>query len=126
MFRSEMIYLTIDGDDIGHKITSAYLINSTTELVRINDLVQEKTRCIAEYLRKENFIIHFCAADGVAASIEYELDMRRIFSQIEKIAGGEITFSAGVGASLREAYVALLYAKNTGKKRLCDFRDIEA
>ncbi|HBN8607676.1 TPA: mCpol domain-containing protein [Pseudomonas aeruginosa] len=121
-----MIYLTIDGDDIGHKITSAYLINSTTDLVRINDLVQEKTRCIAEYLRKENFVIHFCAADGVAASIEYELDMRRIFSQIEKIAGGEITFSAGVGTSLREAYVALLYAKNTGKKRLCDFRDIEA
>ncbi|MEN1335932.1 mCpol domain-containing protein, partial [Pseudomonas aeruginosa] len=54
---------------------------------------EEKTRCIADYLRKENFVIHFCAADGVAASIEYELDMRRIFGQIEKIAGGEITFS---------------------------------
>lgn len=119
-----MKYLTIDGDDIGQKITTAYLSNNTTELVRVNNLVQESTKSIAEYLRTEGFDIHFCAADGVAGSIADDFDIVEIFRQIRKIAGSEITFSAGVGSSLREAYVALLYAKSSGKKKLCDFKEI--
>ncbi|WP_151720058.1 mCpol domain-containing protein, partial [Gemmobacter serpentinus] len=43
---------------------------------------------------------------------------------IESIGGSEISFSVGVGKSLRESYVALLYAKSTGKARVCDFNSI--
>jgi GGDEF domain-containing protein len=120
-----MRYLTIDGDDIGQKIAAAYLSNSTTELVRVNNMVQESTHLIAEFLRLEGFAIHFCAADGVAASIAYDFDIGQISAEIEKIADSEITFSAGVGNSLREAYIALLFAKSSGKNKFCDFKEID-
>lgn len=120
----DMKYITIDGDDIGQKITTAYLSNSTAELVRVNNLVQEKTKSIAQYLKLEGFDIHFCAADGVAASIGRDFDVGEVFDKIMEIAGSEITFSAGVGSSLRDAYIAILYAKSSGKNKLCNFRDI--
>ena len=121
----DMRYLTIDGDDIGQKIAAAYLTNNTAELIRVNNLVQESTHFIAEFLRLEGFAIHFCAADGVAASITHDFDLNQISAEIEKIADSEITFSAGVGSSLREAYIALLFAKSSGKNKFCDFREID-
>lgn len=121
----DMKYITIDGDDIGQKIAAAYLTNNTAELVRVNDLVQERTHFIAEFLRLEGFAIHFCAADGVTASIAYDFDVDQISAKIEKIADSEITFSAGVGNSLREAYIALLFAKSSGKNKFCEFGEID-
>ena len=120
-----MKFVTIDGDDIGQKITSAYLTNNAKELVRVNDLVQEKTKSIAHFLKSQGFEILFCAADGVAGSICSEFDKNIIFSQIKKIAEQEISFSVGVGTTLREAYIALLSAKSSGKGRLHDFSDME-
>jgi Na+(H+)/acetate symporter ActP len=120
-----MKFVTIDGDDIGQKITSAYLNNDVQELVRVNNLVQEKTQLIAGFLRSQGFKILFCAADGVAGSICTEFDNDVIFSQIEKISEQEVFFSVGVGMTLREAYIALLSAKSSGKGRLHDFSDMD-
>ena len=121
----KMKFVTIDGDDIGQKITSAYLNNNVQELVRVNNLVQEKTQLIAEFLRSHGFDILFCAADGVAGSICTEFDNEVIFAQIEKISEQEVSFSVGVGITLREAYIALLSAKSSGKGRLHDFSDMD-
>lgn len=54
-----MNYITIDGDDIGQKITSAYLGNNVKELIGVNNLVQDKTRQIAAYLKSQGFEIIF-------------------------------------------------------------------
>ena len=116
-----MNYITIDGDDIGQKITSAYLSNNVTELIRVNDLVQDKTEQIAAFLKSQGFEIIFCAADGVAATIKSEIDVEYLYSQIQRISGNELSFSAGAGNSLREAYVALLSAKSSGKGKLQSF-----
>jgi hypothetical protein len=118
-------YITIDGDDIGQKITSAYLTNNVYELIRVNDLVKEKTELIAAYLESEGFEIIFCAADGVAGVTQSELDNRAIYSEIKKIAEDELSFSVGVGDTLRDAYVALLSAKSSGKGQLHNFNDME-
>lgn len=120
-----MRYLTIDGDDIGQKIAAAYLTNNTAELIRVNNLVQESTHLIAEFLRLKGFAIHFCAADGVTASIAHDFELNKISAEIEKFVDSEITFSAGAGNSLREAYVALLFAKSSGKNKFCDFREVD-
>ena len=117
-----MKYISIDGDDVGQKITSSYLRNDLSELSAINEMVNKKTKLIADFLRNQGFIIIFCAADGVAA---YQQDNSSednfIFDSIASIAGKEMSFSIGVGSNLRESYIALLLAKSKGKARLCNF-----
>lgn len=120
-----MNYITVDGDDVGQKITSAYLKNNVVELIRVNNLVQAKTRQIADYLKSQGFEIIFCAADGVAGVTESKIDTKYIYSEIKRIAEHELSFSVGVGGTLRDAYVALLCAKSSGKAQLQNFKDME-
>lgn len=117
-----MIYITIDGDDIGQMITSSYLKNDLHELSRINRVVNEKTLLISKFLKEQGFNIIFCAADGVAGFIDQiAIDKVFIFDSIKSLAEPELSFSAGIGSTLQEAYVALLSAKSNGKCCLHDF-----
>lgn len=120
-----MTYITIDGDDIGQMITSSYLKNDLNELNRINNLVNKKTQLISKFLEEQGFNIIFCAADGVAGYSEIEvLDEGFIYNSIKFIASPELSFSAGMGATLREAYVALLSAKSNGKRCMHNFSNL--
>ncbi|EOQ61119.1 hypothetical protein F935_03465 [Acinetobacter calcoaceticus ANC 3811] len=122
-----MLYLTIDGDDIGQMITSSYLKNDIYELSRINRVVNEKTHLISIFLREQGFNIIFCAADGVAGYIDRSaIDKKFIFDSIESLAEPELHFSAGIGSTLQEAYIALLSAKSSGKRCIHDFSQISS
>jgi len=114
-------YITIDGDDVGRKITANYLKNDVVGLVKLSHELETTTHRIAGLLRENGFDVIFCAADGVAASCGHEPDFLEIFSKIQKISPDSINFSAGVGGSLKDAYVALLDAKSNGKNRLCNY-----
>lgn len=117
-----MIYITIDGDDIGQMITSSYLKNDLHELSKINRVVNEKTLLISKFLKEQGFDIIFCAADGVAGFIDQiAIDKVFIFDSIKSLAEPELSFSAGIGTTLQEAYIALLSAKSNGKCCLHDF-----
>jgi hypothetical protein len=117
-----MKYITIDGDDVGQRITSAYLTNDLITLSKVNDLVNHKTFLIAEFLVECGFTIIFRAADGVAGYYENDdVDENFIYAAIKRIANNEMTFSAGIGSDLRESYIALLFAKSSGKARLQNF-----
>ncbi|WP_323117084.1 mCpol domain-containing protein [Klebsiella quasivariicola] len=120
-----MIYITIDGDDIGQMITSSYLKNDVNELSRINSIVNEKTKKIAKLIESQGFRIIFCAADGVAGFTNKDnIDTDLIYSSIKFISEPELHFSAGIGSTLQEAYIALLSAKSSGKKCLHRFSDL--
>lgn len=119
-----MLYVAIDGDDIGRKITSCYLKNDIKSLVEINNLVQSKVQGIAGILIKNGFSIIFCAADGVAGFSTKTKDVGEIFETIQKFGAPELSFSAGVGSDLKEAYIALMFAKSTGKSKICTYDEI--
>lgn len=120
-----MIYVAIDGDDIGRKLASSYLANRPDNLKATKDLIDIKTRKISELLSSLGYDVFFCAADGVTGALEADkINSSSLYQEIESIGGREISFSVGVGKSLRESYVALLYAKSTGKARVCDFNSI--
>ncbi|WP_288418914.1 mCpol domain-containing protein [uncultured Acinetobacter sp.] len=122
-----MLYLTIDGDDIGQMITSSYLKNDIYELSRINSIVNEKTHLISNFLREQGFNIIFCAADGVAGYIDRSaIDKKFIFDSIESLAEPKLHFSAGISSTLQEAYIALLSAKSSGKRCIHDFSQISS
>lgn len=113
-----MVYVTIDGDDVGQKISAAYLLNNVDELIKINALVNVATLDISRILVEYGFKIIFRAADGVAGTIGNDsIDLREIFNNIQKIPCDGITFSMGSGSTLKDSYVALITAKSNGKNQ---------
>ncbi len=120
-----MKYISIDGDDIGRKISSFYLRNDVNKLKQISNDLELSTRKISDLLVSNGFVILFRAADGVVASIDkMEISFDELFASINKLAPNGISFSAGVGDSLRDAYIALLAAKSNGKNRLYFYSDV--
>lgn len=122
-----MHYLVIDGDDVGQKLAACYLSNDFDSLIKIKEIIDQKTQSVSKMLRERQYQILFCAADGVTAcSDECLLDDSELFNSVSEVAGKELTFSVGVGRTLREAYIALLYAKSTGKSRIVNFKSMDA
>lgn len=120
-----MLYITIDGDDIGQRISRYYLSNDAEKLAELNELMRETTGLISEYLEGIGFLIIFCGADGVAGyANSLQISESEIFHQVSSIAKKCATFSIGIGGSLRESYVALMAAKSLGKARLYNYKNL--
>jgi hypothetical protein len=119
------MYIVIDGDDSGRKITACYINNDEPRLRQISADLQSASLSISDLLSGHGFQIVFCAADGVAAATS-RIDVKwdELFRSVREIAPHGFTFSAGVGDDLQEAYIALLNAKCLGKDRLEQFGDI--
>tara|TARA_R110000751_G_scaffold307855_1_gene432803 strand:- start:1220 stop:1618 length:399 start_codon:yes stop_codon:yes gene_type:complete len=118
-------YISIDGDDVGRKITSYYLSNDCNGLEELSSSIRASTKAISVKLQEHGFDIIFCAADGVAASTKQDIDMKSIFSEIRKISPNGVTFSAGSGSSIRESYIALISAKSNGKNCLHEYSTLD-
>lgn len=119
---SATVYLTIDGDDIGRKITSCYLENDELKLAEISSILTYTVREISSLLQTEGFKLIFSAADGiVGVSTNREIDLTGLFQKVQRLAPDGITFSAGAGRDLKDAYCALTYAKCKGKNNLVDW-----
>jgi hypothetical protein len=120
------MYIAVDGDDSGKKIAACYINNDEIKLSQISKDLERSARSISELLQTNGFRIIFCAADGVAAVTSLaEVSFLNLFERIRQLAPSGFTFSAGVGNSLHEAYVALLNAKSLGKNKLSYFDDIK-
>lgn len=118
------MYISIDGDDVGRKITSCYITNNRQMLEKISNDLVKSTNEIATLLVKEGFTVIFCAADGVVATSDKYSDVRGLFKKIQALSPENSTFSAGVGENLRNAYLALLNSKSNGKNTICVFEEI--
>ena len=120
-----MKYISIDGDDVGRKITSCYLSNDRNGLAELSQSLQVSTKAISIKLQEHGFDVIFCAADGVVASTVLDVDLKFIFTEIREISPVGVTFSAGAGANLRESYIALTSAKCNGKNCLHEYSALD-
>lgn len=120
------MFIIIDGDDIGRKITSCYLSNNEARLGQISDVMSNAVAEVAKILRENRFRVIFCAADGVVATIDTDVDALSIFERIRQVAPEGFTFSAGIGQTLQQAYLALMHAKCSGKNTLSDYSLIKS
>jgi hypothetical protein len=118
-------YLTIDADDIGRKITFQYLNNSPSELNKLSVSLDESTKRISSLLTDLGFQVIFCAADGIAGFTKEKIDFSALFDSVSDQSPVEFSYSAGVGGTLREAYMALMLAKSDGKNCLRFFDDLK-
>ncbi|WP_415349815.1 mCpol domain-containing protein [Clostridium perfringens] len=116
-----MIYAYIDGDDIGLRIEHSFMSNDEVALKNINNDVKLMVDKITKYLIENKAKIIFSGADGIICKSD-ELDIKRIIEFIRNIGKG-ISFSIGVGSSLREAFLALRYAKASGKNIAAEYNN---
>ncbi|WP_186076881.1 mCpol domain-containing protein [Burkholderia gladioli] len=120
------MFITIDGDDIGQRITKYYLDNDTKSLSELNQKMIETTHRISSYLEQLGFSIIFCGADGVAGYTEISpISENEIFKEISALGKECATFSAGTGDTLRESYIALMAAKSHGKAQIYSYQNLE-
>jgi GGDEF domain-containing protein len=117
-------YISIDGDDVGRRITACYISNNEKGLQEISKNLETSTRKISSLLVSLGFKVLFCAADGVVASTEKTVNFTNLFESISSLAPEGISYSAGVGDTLREAYIALQAAKSNGKNRFYECSEI--
>ena len=108
-----MKYIYIDGDDIGLMIEKCFMGNDEKNLKKINTTINRAITQLTEYLTKEGCDIIFSGADGIIFK-KQNPNTAAILSHINTI-NTSITFSIGVGNSLREAFLALRFAKANGK-----------
>lgn len=119
-----MAFISIDGDDIGRRITALYLTNDREGLTSFVNNVNDNVQSITDALENGGHKIIFSAADGVVAEIIGDIDTAELYRKIADVGAPKLTFSAGVGDTLQECYVALLAAKSEGKARLRRYKDI--
>lgn len=115
------MFIVIDGDDIGRKITSCYLSNDEVKLEQISSVMSVTVGEVARVLRENGFRVIFCAADGVVGATQADVDASIVFRNVQQIAPKGFTFSAGTGRTLQQAYLALMHAKCSGKNMLSDY-----
>jgi hypothetical protein len=116
-----MEYIIIDGDDIGRRITSCYITNDEKQLAKISIEMSSTVIKISQLLQEAGYQVIFCAADGVVGMNPNQVDLKALFDRIRSLAPNGVTFSAGAGESLRQAYLALTHAKCSGKNLLINY-----
>lgn len=110
-------YISIDGDDIGHKIARCYLENSEDALTQIHRELDEIVIQICNFLKNAKLQIIFCAADGIVCKGR-QLDTEQFVKYMASVGKPSYTFSAGIGIDLQTSYFALKYAKAMGKDKV--------
>lgn len=108
-----MNYIYIDGDNIGLKIEQSFLNNNEAELIEINFKVINAVKQISFYLKSCNQEIIFSGADGIISK-GIEINIHDLLKTVRTI-DPDLTFSIGIGSSLKESYIALRYAKSYKK-----------
>ncbi|MBE9092446.1 mCpol domain-containing protein [Tychonema sp. LEGE 07203] len=116
-----MQYVYIDGDDIGLKIEKSFMTNNEAELRVVNVEVNRAVSTISNQLKDRGFDIIFCGADGIICKKD-KIDIKALHSYISDL-NFSIRFSVGIGNTLREAFLALRYAKSNGKNGIAIFED---
>lgn len=114
-----MIYAYIDGDDVGLRIEKAFMDNNEDSLNEINHLVSSRINLIVEYLKMNDCMIIFNAADGIIFKSK-NIDIEKLLSFIKNLST-ELSFSMGLGNCLQDAFLALRYAKSSGKNASVTF-----
>jgi chaperonin GroEL (HSP60 family) len=107
------MYAYIDGDDIGLKIENSFMENDEVRLEYINESVKETVKKINLELESNDYKIIFGGADGIICKRK-DINVKEILYMVRRISK-ELTFSIGAGMSLRDAFLALRYAKSSGK-----------
>lgn len=127
MYKKEYYYLAIDGDDVGKKIEFYILSNKMDKLTSFSTQYKEAMKWLQRILTIQlKSQIIFSGGDSIFLKIPVK---HCDISLVEQISldfkkKSQCSISMGIGDSTIQAYLALKFAKVSGKDCLKSFRDI--
>lgn len=111
-----MYYAILDGDKIGDLLARAYLANDEEGLSQIDVSLRNGLKRVEVLLQEMNFRIITSGADGITLFGYIDSPERLLSAILRELE--PYSFSIGVGSTLRDAFVALRYAKACGRGRV--------
>ncbi len=117
-----MKYIGIDGDNIGSKIELYFLENNEESIQIFSGIVEKTVQLVALQLKELGMTIIFSGGDSILCRSD-TIDIEKLRSIITVEAKNEIRFSVGIGETMKQAYIALKYAKTSGKDRIVILED---
>jgi GTP cyclohydrolase III len=117
-----MKYIGIDGDNIGSRI-ELYLLEDNEQSIQAFSKTVEKTIAyLSNKLKKEGMTIIFSGGDSILCRSD-ETDVEKLCNTLSIESESGIQFSIGIGGTMQQAYMALKYAKTSGKDRIVILED---
>lgn len=116
-----MIYIGIDGDNVGTKIEKSLLENDEINVARVSEEITNSVKKITNYLKIINFKIIFSTGDDILCKGE-SIEIDKLSDFLAEIKNTN-TFSVGIGNTLEKTYVALKYAKSIGKNKIVKYTE---
>jgi hypothetical protein len=113
--RSKYRYMIFDGDQIGDHIAKCYLCNDESALRDLDIGLRQRMAIAEDFLRSTGCDMIACGADGITCK-GLNLSPPLCCPELSGIVA-PYTFSIGFGASLREAFICLRFAKASGRNR---------
>jgi len=111
-------YYSFDGDQVGRRIQTLILENDVPALVRLSRTVTACVADLGEALSGLGCEVLFAAGDSVMAIGPADLPVHRLPLQVDGL-----TFSVGIGATPREALIALARAKTSGRGQTARYEE---
>lgn len=108
-----MLYVILDGDDIGLKIEKSFMENDESSLKQVNEDIKRIVSFISNYFVEEGLEIIFAGADGIICKGD-DINIKELSIFVKKECL-PYTFSIGIGDTLKSAFMALRYAKSINK-----------
>lgn len=115
------MYVSVDGDDIGKKLTNIIYSGSEDEITEFSDYVDNFFVEIKKKILEWGGKVIFCAGDSIA----YLVDDPAVFKKsLMLMKSGRFNVSVGCGDTIQQAHWALNIAKSLGKNQVQYFDDI--
>jgi hypothetical protein len=108
------MYIAVDGDSIGNQIERCMIEQNEELLVSFSNAVVDGLEVIRDYLAGNNYRIILFAGDSLLAEGP-ECDYEQLHTLCIM---NSISFSVGIGQTMFDAYMALKYAKVSGKSKI--------
>lgn len=116
------MYLFIDGDDVGSRMERHILNNDVAAFVEESKSTSRAIDQLAAKLATSSGAdVISVGGDSILVSIQSDAIpcLTELLTSMQS--SEEFPFSAGIGRSLRESFVALRMAKSSGKRRTVHF-----
>ncbi|MFE2032844.1 mCpol domain-containing protein [Streptomyces scopuliridis] len=120
-----MLFAIIDGDDVGQEIEAHLLANDVSGFVRTSETISATIESLASHTsRVTGVTVVSTGGDSILLQVS-ENSIARLSDELEALQRpGQFTFSVGVGATLRESFIALRMAKTSGKCRITIYSEV--
>ncbi|OAN45438.1 hypothetical protein A6A03_14765 [Chloroflexus islandicus] len=116
-----MIYVSVDGDDIGRLLTQKiYQANNDDEVRAFSELVTTTFQAVAAWVIQNQGEVLFCTGD----SIFFKISEHLVDNALRHFELDHFTISVGIGETRKEAHWALNIAKSLGKARIVNFNEV--